>query len=72
MREYPSLPTAKVNVALTLIRQFFPKKVQFNTFTQKGIAFAMNRLNHRCGKCPGFKTLMKQLHSRHGPVALQV
>ncbi|MGH8581871.1 MAG: IS30 family transposase [Gammaproteobacteria bacterium] len=58
-----------------LIRQFFPKKMRFDSLTEKDIAFAMNRLNHRPRKCLGFKTphevFMKQLHSRHNTVALQ-
>jgi len=58
-----------------LIRQFFPKKMCFKTITQKDIASAMHRLNHRPRKCLGFKTphevFMKQLQSRHNTVALQ-
>ena len=58
-----------------LIRQFFPKKMPFQTIVKKDIEFAMDRLNHRPRKCLGFKTphevFMKQLHSRHNPVALQ-
>ena len=58
-----------------LIRQFFPKKMRFNSITAKDIAFAMHRLNHRPRKCLAFKTphevFMKQLHSRHNAVALQ-
>ena len=58
-----------------LIRQFFPKKRGFDSITDKEIAFAMLRLNHRPRKCLGFKTphevFMKQLHSCHNPVALQ-
>ena len=58
-----------------LIRQFFPKKMRFNSISTKDIAFAMHRLNHRPRKCLGFKTphevFMKQLHSRHNAVALQ-
>ena len=50
-----------------LIRQFFPKKMRFQSITKKDIAFAMNRLNRRPRKCLGFKTphevFMKQLHS---------
>jgi len=57
-----------------LIRQFFPKKMRFDTITDKDIAFAMHRLNHRPRKCLAFKTphevFMKQLHSRHNAVAL--
>lgn len=58
-----------------LIRQFFPKKMIFKTITSQDISFAMDRLNHRPRKCLGYKTphevFMKQLHSRHNPVALQ-
>ena len=58
-----------------LIRQFFPKKMSFQTITQKDIEFAMHRLNHRPRKCLGFKTphevFMNQLHSRHNAVALR-
>lgn len=58
-----------------LIRQFFPKKMRFDSITAKDIAFAMHRLNHRPRKCLGFKTphevFMKQLHSCHNAVALR-
>ena len=58
-----------------LIRQFFPKKCRFDSITQKDIAHAMDRLNHRPRKCLGFKTphevFMTQLHLRHNSVALQ-
>jgi IS30 family transposase len=58
-----------------LIRQFFPKKMAFDSITANDTAFAMHRLNHRPRKCLGFKTphevFMKQLHSRHNAVALQ-
>ena len=58
-----------------LIRQFFPKKCRFDSITQKDIAHAMDRLNHRPRKCLGFKTphevFMTQLHLRHNAVALQ-
>ena len=58
-----------------LIRQFFPKKMAFESITLSNIEFAVHRLNHRPRKCLGFKTphevFMKQLHSRHNAVALQ-
>jgi IS30 family transposase len=58
-----------------LIRQFFPKKMCFDSITPDQVAFAMHRLNHRPRKCLGFKTphevFMKQLHSRHNAVALR-
>lgn len=57
-----------------LIRQFFPKKMRFESITKQDIEFAMHRLNHRPRKCLGFKTphevFMKQLHFRHNVVAL--
>jgi len=58
-----------------LIRQFFPKKMHFETITAKDVNFAMNSLNHRPRKCLDFKTphevFMKQLQSLHHAVALQ-
>ena len=58
-----------------LIRQFFPKKMRFNTITPEDIKLAMHRLNHRPRKCLGFKTphevFMQQLHLHHKSVALQ-
>ena len=58
-----------------LIRQFFPKKMGFESITPDDIEFAMHRLNHRPRKCLGFKTphevFMEQIHSRHTVVALQ-
>ena len=58
-----------------LIRQFFPKKMRFDSITSKDIAFTMHRLNHRPRKCLGFKTphevFMTQLHSHQNAVALQ-
>ena len=58
-----------------LIRQFFPKKLRFDSITRKDIAFAMHRLNHRPRKCLGFRTphevFNEQLHLRHNAVALQ-
>jgi IS30 family transposase len=58
-----------------LIRQFFPKKMRFDSITPKHIAFVMHRLNHRPRKCLGFKTpheiFMKQLQSHQQAVALR-
>ena len=58
-----------------LIRQFFPKKMAFESITLSNIEFAVHHLNHRPRKCLGFKTphevFMKQLHSHHNAVALQ-
>jgi len=58
-----------------LIREFFPKKMCFDSITKKDVALTMHRLNHRPRKCLGFRTphevFMEQLHSRHNVVALQ-
>jgi IS30 family transposase len=51
-----------------LIRQFFPKKMSFDSITPEGITFAVNKLNHRPRKCLGFRTphevFMAQLQSQ--------
>ena len=47
----------------SLIRQFFLKKIHFNSIAPKHIAFAMHHLNHRARKCLGFKTHHKLLCS---------
>jgi len=39
-----------------LIRQYFPKKHDFITITDKDISMVMNKLNNRPRKCLGFKT----------------
>ena len=58
-----------------LIRQFFPKKMRFESITCQDLECAMHRLNHHPRKCLGFKTphevFMKHLHFRHSAVALQ-
>ena len=58
-----------------LIREFFPKKMRFDSITKKDISAAMHYLNHRPRKCLGFKTphevFWKKLHSHHNAVALQ-
>ena len=58
-----------------LIRQFFPKKMAFESLTRKEIELAMHRLNHRPRKCLGYRTphevFMEQLQLHNQPVALQ-
>ena len=58
-----------------LIRQFFPKKMSFDSITQAEITFAVDKLNHRPRKCLGFRTphevFMAQLQSNQNVVALQ-
>ena len=57
------------------IRQFFPKKLRFDSITPKDIAFTMPRLNHRPRKYLGSRTphqvFMEQLHSPYSTVAQQ-
>ena len=58
-----------------LIRQFFPKKMAFESITTKDVELAMHRLNHRPRKCLGYRTphevFMEQLQLHNQPVALQ-
>ena len=58
-----------------LIREFFPKKMCFDSITSTDVETATHLLNHRPRKCLGFKTphevFMNQLNSRHYPVALR-
>ena len=39
-----------------LIRQYFPKKHDFTTITEKDVSMVMNKLNNRPRKCLAFKT----------------
>jgi IS30 family transposase len=39
-----------------LVRQYFPKKHDFATITDKDVLMTMNKLNNRPRKCLGFKT----------------
>jgi len=39
-----------------LIRQYFPKKHDFTTITEKDVTMVMNKLNNRPRKCLAFKT----------------
>ena len=58
-----------------LIREFFPKKMAFESITKKDIESAMNHLNHRPRKCLGYRTphevFMEQLQLHNQSVALQ-
>lgn len=59
-----------------LIREFFPKKMDFTSITQAKINSAAHFLNHRPRKCLGYKTphevFMKQLQSQLAAVALRI
>jgi len=45
-----------------LIREFFPKRLRFDSITHKKVALAMQRLNHRPQKCLGFRTPPRGLY----------
>jgi len=57
-----------------LIREFFPKKMPFDTICTADTERAMHLLNYRPRKCLGYKTphevFMSKLHSRHNAIAL--
>ena len=54
-----------------LIRQYFPKKHDFTTITEKAISMVMNKLNNRPRKCLGFKTPNEVFFGIKPKVALQ-
>ena len=54
-----------------LIRQYFPKKHDFTTITEKAISMVMNKLNNRPRKCLGFKTPNEVFFDIKTKVALQ-
>jgi len=54
-----------------LIRQYFPKKHDFTTITEKAISMVMNKLNNRPRKCLGFKTPNEVFFGIKPEVALQ-
>ena len=58
-----------------LIRQFFPKKMAFESISPAEIDLAMHRLNHRPRKCLGYRTphevFMEQFQLHNQSVALQ-
>jgi len=54
-----------------LIRQYFPKKHDFTTITEKAISMVMNKLNNRPRKCLGFKTPNEVFFGIKTEVALQ-
>lgn len=53
-----------------LIRQYFPKKRDFTTITQKEIKQVMHKLNNRPRKCLGIKTPNQVFLGINPPVAL--
>ncbi|MHC4258640.1 MAG: IS30 family transposase [Planctomycetota bacterium] len=54
-----------------LIRQYFPKKHDFTTITEKAISMVMNKLNNRPRKCLGYKTPNEVFFGIKPKVALQ-
>jgi len=57
-----------------LIRQYFPKKMEFASITLEAIAFVEERVDTRPRKCLGFETPNAVYRDRvawpHSPVAL--
>ena len=54
-----------------LIRQYFPKKHDFTTITERAISMVMTKLNNRPRKCLGFKTPNEVFFGVKSNVALQ-
>jgi len=54
-----------------LIRQYFPKKHDFTTITEKDISMVMNKLNNRPRKCLAFKTPNQVFFGINPKVALR-
>jgi len=54
-----------------LIRQYFPKKHDFTTITEKDITMVMNKLNNRPRKCLAFKTPNQVFFGINPKVALR-
>jgi IS30 family transposase len=54
-----------------LIRQYFPKKLNFAKITDKETEFVMERLNNRPRKCLGFKSPNQVFFNRTPAVALR-
>jgi IS30 family transposase len=54
-----------------LIRQYFPKKHDFTTITEKDVTMVMNKLNNRPRKCLVFKTPNQVFFGINPEVALQ-
>ena len=58
-----------------LLRQYFPKQMDFQKIDNKGIEYAMDRLNNRPRKCIGFTTpieIFSKETKNNNPVALVV
>lgn len=53
-----------------LIRQYLPKKTDFQSLTQKDIQSIMDKLNNRPRKCLGFKTPNQVFYGINPTVAL--
>ena len=53
-----------------LIRQYFPKGMNFNQLAHEQVSAIMNKLNNRPRKCLGFKTPAQVFFDSDIPVAL--
>ena len=54
-----------------LIRQYFPKKTQFNHISDQQVHSVMEKLNNCPGKCLGMKTPNQLFFKYHSFVALR-
>ncbi len=61
----------RVPWATRLIRQYFPKKTQFNHITDQQVQSVMEKLNNRPRKCLGMKTPNQVFFKDYSFVALR-
>lgn len=47
-----------------LLRQYFPKKTNFNDISHKALQLAIDKLNHRPRKCLGYRTPFEVFYNR--------
>ena len=61
----------QIPLATRLIRQYFPKKTQFNHITDQQVQSVMEKLNNRPRKCLGMKTPNQVFFKDYSFVALR-
>ena len=68
---YPSWERGLNENTNGLIRQYFPKKIQFNQISDQQVQSVMEKLNNRPRKCLGMKTPNQLFFKDHSFVALR-
>ena len=71
---YISMPNGKGDSMKNtngLIRQYFPKKTQFNHISDQQVQSVMEKLNNRSRKCLGMKTSNQVFFKDYSFVALR-